>query len=103
MSAPSNTVTLSFPNPCAGVPLAPTNLQTWKVGNTIFLAWSAPAGGPAVTSYTVWVSGAYVGSFGTTGRTLSGVAGPGSYVISVSAGNACGAGPATPPQTVVMP
>jgi hypothetical protein len=103
VSAPSNAVTLTFPEPCTGVPGVPEHLQTWKVGNTIFLSWSAPDGGPAVASYTVWVGGAYVGSFGTVGRTLSGAAGPGSYVLSVTADNACGTGAATPTQTVVIP
>ena len=44
VSPPSNAVTLTFPGAgCSGVPGAPTNLQTWKVGNTIFLSWSPPA------------------------------------------------------------
>ena len=33
-SAPSNSVTLTFPGACSGVPDAPTNVQTWKVGST---------------------------------------------------------------------
>jgi hypothetical protein len=103
VSAPSNAVTLTFPQPCSGVPQAPTGLQTWKVGSTIYLAWDAPVGGPAVTSYTVWVTGSWVGSFTVTGRTLSGAAAPGRYTIGVGANNACGAGPATPAQTVVLP
>jgi hypothetical protein len=103
MSQPSNPVTLTFPTPCTGVPLIPTNLQAWTVGRTIFLSWSPPANGPAVTSYTVIVGGAYVGTFPIGGRTISGTVGPGTYVLSVSASNACGAGPATLPQTVVVP
>jgi len=103
LSPPSNPVTLTFPSPCTGVPAPPTNLQTWKVGSTIYLSWSPPASGTAVASYTVQVSGAYVGSFVTTGRTLSGAAGPGGYVLSVAATNPCGTGAATPTQTVVIP
>ena len=74
-----------------------------KVRNVIFVSWNPPVSGPAVTSYTVWVSGAYVGSVTTAARTLSGAAGPGTYVISVSATNACGTGAATPAQTLVIP
>jgi hypothetical protein len=103
MSAPSNSVTLSFPSPCTGVPGIPTDLQMWTAGRTIFLAWGPSASGAAVTGYTVHVSGSYVGSFATTDRTLSGVAAPGSYTLNVVATNPCGASPATPAQTVVMP
>jgi hypothetical protein len=103
VSAPSNEVTLTFPGLCSGVPAAPTKLQTWKVGTTIFLLWDPPASGPAVTSYTVAVTGAYSGYFETTGRTLSGAAAPGSYTVSVTARNVCGVGSRTPEQTVEIP
>jgi hypothetical protein len=102
-SAPSNSVTLTFPNSCTGVPGPPEHMQTWKVGSTIFLAWSPPATGPAVSGYTVLVSGAYVGAFSAAGRSLSGAAGPGRYVLSVAANNSCGASAPTPEQVVVMP
>ncbi len=49
------------------------------------------------------VTGAYVGSFATAGRLLSGTAGPGSYTLRVAAVNACGTGPFSPPETVVIP
>jgi hypothetical protein len=103
MSAPSNSVTLTFPSPCTGPPGAPTNLQAWSTGRTIFVAWGAPVSGATVTGYTVHVSGAYVGSFAAAGRSLSGMAASGSYTLSVVATNPCGASPATPAQTVVMP
>ena len=102
-SPPSDPVRLTFPATCSGVPGPPERLQTWKLGGTIFLSWGPPAGGTAVASYTVWASGSYEGSFTTTGRTLSGAAAPGSYVLSVTANNACGVGPATATQTVVIP
>jgi hypothetical protein len=102
-SAPSNTVTLTFPEACTGVPAAPVNLQAWRAGSTIYVSWSPPASGPAVTSYTVQVGGAFVGGFRTTGRTLSGVAGPGTYTLSVVGENVCGTGVATPEQTIVVP
>ncbi len=42
-SAPSNAVTLTFPGPCSGAPLAPINFLAYKVGNTVHLVWD-PAG-----------------------------------------------------------
>jgi hypothetical protein len=103
VSAPSNAVTLTFPSPCSGAPSMPTSFQAWKQGATIFVAWAPPAGGPAVTGYSVLVSGTYSGSVPTTGRSLSGAVGPGTYVLSVAASNPCGTGPATPAETVVIP
>jgi hypothetical protein len=103
ISPPSNSVTLSFPGACSGVPDVPTNFQALKAGSTILVSWSPPASGPAVSSYTVQVSGAYVDSFTTTARMLSGVAGSGTYTLNVRATNACGTSTATPMQTVVIP
>lgn len=96
LSAPSNAVTLTFPGVCSGPPGAPTHFQAWQVDSTMFVSWRPPASGPAVTSYSVNVSGAYVGAFETTGRLLSGTVGPGNYAISLVANNECGQGPATP-------
>ena len=76
-SAPSNEVTLTFPGACTGVPDAPVDFQAWRAGSTIFVSWSPPASGPAVTRYTVQVGGAFVGGFTTTERTLSGRGCPG--------------------------
>jgi len=103
MSVPSNSLTLTFPSSCGGVPEAPTGLQAWTVGHTVFVTWPPPVAGTAVTSYTLWVGGAWTGSIMTTGRALSGAAAPGSYELSVTAHNACGVGPPTPAQTVVIP
>jgi hypothetical protein len=103
MSPPSNAVTLTFPGPCSGAPSVPATFQAWNVGATISVAWSPPASGPAVTGYTVLVSGTRTASITTTGRSLSGTVGPGSYTLSVAATNPCGTGPPTPPQAVVIP
>jgi PKD repeat protein len=62
-----------------------------------------PATGPSLASYTLAVSGAFVGSIPTTTRTLSGTVLPGSYTFSVTATNACGTSAATTPQTVTVP
>jgi len=103
VSPPSNTVTLTFPDLCSGVPQAPLAFQAWLVGTTIVVSWSPPVSGPAVTGYTVQVTGAYAGHFTTTARTQSGVAAPGRYTLNVKATNPCGTGPPTPEQTVVVP
>jgi hypothetical protein len=100
-SGPSNAVTLTFPGPCSGAPLPPTNFLAYKTGTTIFVVWDPPTGGPAATGYVLNVSG--LGSFPTTGRAMSGTVGAGSYTLSVSASNACGVGSATSSQTVTIP
>jgi hypothetical protein len=102
-SGASNPVTLTFPGACSGAPLSPTGFLAYTIGNTIFVVWDSAASGPAPTGYTLNVSGAFVSSFPTTSRTLSGTAGPGSYGLSVLATNACGSSPATPVQTVSIP
>jgi titin len=71
-------------------------------GQAFDLAWLPPSSGAAVTGYTVEVSGAYNGSFNTTDRTVTGTAPPGSYTVSVRAGNSCGVGPSAPAQTIVI-
>ncbi|MBP7776702.1 MAG: hypothetical protein KA371_06200 [Acidobacteria bacterium] len=65
--------------------------------------WDPPANGPAPTASLLNVSGAFVGTFPTAGRTPSGAVGAGSYTLSVAATNACGTGPASAPVTVVIP
>jgi hypothetical protein len=102
-SIPSNAVTLSFPGPCSGVPLPPTNFLVYKVGATIFVVWDPPTGGPSATAYVLNVSGSFFGSFPTTGRAMSGTVGAGTYNLSVTATNACGAGTTTETQVVTIP
>ena len=102
-SAASNPVTLTLPGACSGAPLSPAGFLAYTIGNTIFVVWDSAASGPAPAGYTLNVSGAFVGSFPTTSRTLSGTAGPGSYGLSVLATNACGSSAATPVQTVSIP
>jgi hypothetical protein len=54
-------------------------------------------------AYVVNVTGAFVGSFPTTGRTVNGVVGPGTYNITVTAVNACGASAPSSPQVLAVP
>lgn len=103
ISAPSNSVTLQFPQPCSGAPGMPTDFHTWRVDRTLFLSWNQPASGPPAASYSVWVGGGYVGRFRTTGRTMSGSAAQGTYTLTVTADNACGTGPPTSTLVVTIP
>jgi xylan 1,4-beta-xylosidase len=102
-SAPSNAVTLGFPGVCAGAPLPPTSFQATKSGSVITATWDPPASGPAMTGYTLTVTGSFAGSFQTTARTLSGSVGPGSYTLSVAASNPCGQSAGTTAATVTIP
>jgi len=85
------------------VPLTPINFLAYKVGGTIFVIWDPAATGPAPTSYVVNVGGSFFGSIPTAARKLSGAPGAGSYTLSVTAVNACGASAPTASQTVSIP
>ena len=102
-SAPSNSVTLTFPGPCSGAPLPPARFLAYAVGNTITVMWDPAASGPAPTQYVLEVSGAFGGTFATPARTLSGTVGPGIYHLRVSAVNPCGTSAPTGVQTVTIP
>jgi subtilisin-like proprotein convertase family protein len=102
-SAASDPVTLSFPTACTGAPEVPANFLGYRVGNTAFVIWDPPASGPTATSYLLDVTGSFVGTFATTGRTLSGGVTPGNYQVRVQAINACGASAFTPVQTISVP
>jgi len=103
-STSSAPVTLTFPGACSGVPQAPANYLFYRVGNVVSVLWDPPAAGPAPTAYVLNVTGAYVGPVPVgASRSLSTAVGPGTYNVSVRALNACGAGPATAVQTVVVP
>jgi len=102
-SRPSNPVTVTFPLPCTGPPLAPTTMFAYRVDRTVYVDWAPAASGPAPTSYVLHVSGAWNGSLPTAGRALSGTVAPGPYTLSVAALNECGESPDTPQQTVIVP
>ena len=107
MSAPSNAVSLTFPGVCSGRPGAPSDFQAWTTSDArLFVSWRAPASGPAVTSYTVQVSGTASATVQTTAHELSGPAPAGAYAVSVLANNACGqsvAAPAAPEWSTAVP
>lgn len=102
-SSTSNAVTLTFPGPCSGPPLAPADMLAYRVGSTVFVTWSSGTGGPAPTGYVLNVTGSFVGSLATSGRAMSGSVGSGAYTLSVVAANACGTSVGTAPQTVFVP
>lgn len=103
VSAPSNSVTLTFPAPCSGAPATPPAFAVTRLGNVVTASWSLPAGGPAPTAYLVRVTGAFTGEFGVQARSLAGAVGPGSYTLTVAATNPCGASAPTAAQTVTIP
>jgi hypothetical protein len=102
-SGASNAVTLTFPGPCSGAPLPPTNFLAYKTGSTVFALWDPAAAGPAPTGYILNVSGSVAAALPTTARAFSSAAPTGSYSLSVSATNACGASAATAARTVSIP
>jgi hypothetical protein len=102
-SAPSETVTLTFPGACSGAPQVPTSFLATKAGSTITVIWAPPAAGPAPTGYVLRVTGAFVGELPTTARRLSGAVGQGTYHLSVRATNPCGESVDTAVETVSIP
>jgi YVTN family beta-propeller protein len=103
ISVSSNPVTLTFPGPCSGAPVTPTGFVASKDGDEITVVWERATSGPAATAFVLNVTGAFVESFDTTERSLSGVVGPGSYTFTVQGINVCGASPPSAAQTVVIP
>ncbi len=102
-SPASDPLILSFPAGCSGAPAPPANFLAYRVGSTGFVVWDPPSSGPAPSGYVLDVSGSFVGSFATAGRTLSGAVTPGSYNVRVKAVNACGASAFTPVQVIAVP
>jgi len=105
-SGPSNVITLTpgaVPAVCTGPPLTPTNFLAYNAGTTLSLIWEPAPTGPAPTGSIVHATGAALANVSTSGRTLSGTVASGTYNLSVSATNMCGASAATPVQTVTIP
>jgi len=103
ISPSSNAITLTVPTACSGVPLPPERFLVYRQGTTVTAIWDPAAAGAAPTNYLLEVSGAFTGSFSTTGRILSGTLSTGTYSVRVSAQNACGSSAPTPAQTIVVP
>jgi hypothetical protein len=90
---------------CGGVPTAPAHLLTYRAGNTIYVTWDRPldTDSYAATGFLINVTGAFVGGFPVTERTVFATVGAGTYNISVAATNFCGTGAFTPVQSVTIP
>lgn len=103
-SAPSNSVALTFPQACSGVPQPPANLVAYRQGATLFVSWDPAGSGAAPTAYLLDVTGAVTLSLPVGPlRAVSGGVGPGTYTFRVAAANACGTSPLTGPVSVTIP
>ena len=102
-SPPSNAVTLTFPGTCLGLLQPPANFMAYRVGNLVTARWDAPDLGPAPTGYVLTVGGAASASLPLSGKLVSGVVGPGTYLLSVHAVNYCGPGVSSEVRTVTVP
>jgi Tol biopolymer transport system component len=103
ISERSSILMLRVPWPCSGVPATPIRLSATRLGQTVHLDWAPGPLGAAPTEYAVSVTGALNSTFTTSERALSGTVGPGTYNVSVTAINDCGASAATAPVAVVVP
>ena len=81
----------------------PADVTVSRFGRELTVAWNPAASGPAAASFVIDVTGAVAASVPTADRSVSGVVGPGTYTIAVSALNACGASAASESHTVTVP
>src|SRR5215469_2656167 len=96
-----------------GVPGAPTGVTATAGNGSATVSWTAPSnnGGSTITKYTVtpFIGSAaqtpvtVTGSPPATSANVSGLTNGTSYTFTVTAANALGAGPASPPSNVVTP
>jgi Bacterial Ig domain len=103
VSPSSNTVTLTFPQACTGAPQAPANFLAVKTGNILTAIWDPASSGNAPTQFMLHVSGTFNLSLPFTSHGLNVPPPPGTYTLSVSAVNSCGASAPTAPMTVTFP
>ncbi|HUE89603.1 MAG TPA: fibronectin type III domain-containing protein [Vicinamibacterales bacterium] len=89
------------------VPGAPASLSQDVTGTLVNLSWSAPTGGAPVTRYLIeamTASGPFAYDTASPATAFSHMnTPPGSYVVTVRAGNTAGFGPPSAPVTVVVP
>jgi uncharacterized protein (DUF1800 family) len=99
----SSSVTVTSPSTNCAAPRVPSNYFATRVGNTVVMSWEPPSGGTPAHGYHLTVTGSISGVFPVTGLGFAAAAPPGTYNLSVRAVSACGSGPATAFQTVVIP
>jgi YVTN family beta-propeller protein len=104
-STPSNEIRVMVTTqpPCQSPPATPINFVAAQVGGVITVSWEPAPSGAQPTGYVLSVTGAFTGSFATTGRSLSGLAPAGTYSLSVAGRNECGVSAPTTSQTIVVP
>ncbi|MGE0360245.1 MAG: DUF1800 family protein [Vicinamibacterales bacterium] len=99
----SSSVTVTAPSTNCTAPRVPSNYFATKSGNQVVVSWEAPQGGTPAQGYHLTVTGSINGVFPVAGNGFAAAAPPGTYNLSIRAINACGPGPSTPIQTVVIP
>ncbi len=94
---------------CTVPPTTPMELSHTKAGDLVMLAWKAPIGGDAPTTYVVEAGSApgqnNQGTFVTPGTasTFQRQAPAGTYHVRMFARNACGSSPASNEVVVTVP
>jgi hypothetical protein len=89
ISLPSNSVTLTFPATCTP-PATPINLAATRDGGFVIVSWNLPPAGAAPSGFVLSVTGDFVGSFASTGRSMRAAAPRGTYALQIAAVNPCG-------------
>jgi hypothetical protein len=108
ISAPSPELTLAV-QPCTAAPNAPTGLMGSVSGGNVSLAWSAPASGPAPTTYVLYAgslpgaSDITIYNTGTTATSIGAPAPKGTYYVRAAAGNACGQSAVSNEVVIIVP
>ncbi len=94
-------VTMGVAGGCVGLPYAPVLQAPAISGSLLSLAWDAPGGTVAPTSYVLFAGSApgradlAVLNLGGTGTTFAANAPPGTYFLRVAGRSACGVGAAS--------
>lgn len=93
---------------CVGLPMAPTFATPAVTGNAVTLSWAAPTAGATPVSYVLvagWAPGTSdvaVLDLGSPATSVSGMVPGGSYFVRMAARSACGVGPASNEQLLVV-
>lgn len=99
----SNPVTVTVPSDCSAAPHTPQRFMASLRDGRVDFTWDPPASGGAPTEYLLTVTGAYTGVLSMTERHLRVSPPAGTYVVSVTAANACGRSAPSPAVTLSVP
>ncbi|MGE3276096.1 MAG: reprolysin-like metallopeptidase [Vicinamibacterales bacterium] len=100
--------TVVSPGGCTAPPAAPQAFTFSRSGSLVTLQWAAPASGDPATSYSV-EAGSAPGFADLYNQPVGGVLGvsvqapAGTYFVRIRSANACGSGPASSEQIIVVP